>query len=162
MGSRQKRKKDGLSVVKPFEALPKIMDDQARRVGAGVTAIMRKAGSAVDREVVFRTPVDKGEARSNWVGTLNSAFTGTILPYAPGRKLGIGEQANAQAAIAQAAGAIQRYDVNRDRSIHITNNVGHIGPLNSGSSTQAPAMFVQMGVQAGLVAIRGARVLPRR
>lgn len=148
-------------MVKSFDALPSIMEDYAVIVGDGMNRIMKTAAGAVDREVIYGTPVDKGEARSNWVTTRNAPFAGKIPPYAPGRKLGLGERANAQAAIAQGAVAIERFNVNSDKSIHITNNVGHIGKLNQGSSAQAPAMFVQMGVQAGLVAIKGAKIIRR-
>jgi hypothetical protein len=68
-------------------------------------------------------------------------------------------EANAAAAIEQAAAVIEGYDIDKNRSIHISNNLPYIGPLNDGHSKQAPAAFVQMAVMDGLATVRGAKIL---
>lgn len=146
-------------MVKPFELMPSVMRKRAAEVVTGTTRIVRRAATAIDRRAVRDTPVDKGVARSNWVGTLNVPFSGVIPAYSPGSKLGLQERANAQAAIAQAQVAIRGYEVGRSRSIHLTNNVPWLGRLNSGSSQQAPALFVQKAIQTGILSIKGAKVL---
>lgn len=146
-------------MVKPFSAMPGVMRDRAAEVQRGTTVIVRRAARAIDRGVVFGTPVDEGTARSNWVATLNVPFSGVIPAYAPGSKLGIAERGNAQGAIVQASGVINQYQAGRTRTIHFTNNVPYIERLNNGSSLQAPAMFVQRGIQAGIVSLKGVRVL---
>lgn len=145
-------------MVRPFEDLPIVMRKRAKELSDGVTKAVQRVATVVDREVVLGTPVDKGPARSNWVGTLNSPFKGVIPAYAPGKKLGLGEQANAEAAIAQGARAIRLFNVLRDKSLHFTNNVGYIGDLNDGSSAQAPKMFVQKAIIKGLIALKGVKV----
>lgn len=145
-------------MVQSFDNLPAIMRLRAREVGQGVTKAVQRAASAIDREVVLATPVDTGAARSNWVGTLNAPFTDVIPPYAPGVKLGLGEGANAQAAIAQANSAIRLFNVLRDKSLHFTNNLRYIGKLNDGSSAQAPMMFVQRAILAGVATLKNITV----
>lgn len=147
-------------MAQPFDKMPAVMRRRAKEVSEGTTKIVQRAGSVVDRELVLNTPVDKGPARSNWVGTLNVPFTGTIPAYAPGNKLGLGERANAEAAIAQANVAIRLFRALRDKSLHFTNNIRYIEALNNrGTSSQVPAFFVQRAVQAAIVSVKGMKVL---
>lgn len=133
------------------------MTVRADKIGRNVSTVVRKVALAVDQAVVLATPVDTGRARSNWRVSLGSPPTGVIEPYAPGAKLGIGENANAAAAIAQAAGQVAQRREGQD--IWISNNVPYIGLLNEGSSRQAPASFVEQAVAAGVSVVAGARVV---
>lgn len=133
-----------------------------RQIGAGVEVgakdTVRRTALAVDQTLVLSTPVDTGRARSNWVVSLSSPAPGTINPYVPGQGGSTGAS-NAAAAIKQAQAQISGYN---GGSIFITNNLPYIKPLNDGSSAQAPAGFVQAAVQAGIRAVKGARLLSRR
>lgn len=120
---------------------------------------VRKAVLAVDQTVVMATPVDRGRARSNWIAALDAPVTEPREAYQPGEDLGLGEAANAQAAMDQAAGIAAQYDGSRNSEVHITNNLPYIGALNNGHSAQAPADFVQEAVTKGVAAVRGARLL---
>jgi len=137
------------------------MEKRAREVPKGVTAIVKRAATSVHRTVVLSSPVDTGELRSNWVGTLNTPFTSIIPPYAPGNKLGIGERANAQGAIAQGQVTIKAFDSRKDVSVIFANNTPQVGLINSGAvrSQQAPMMFVEKSIQFGIVSIKGAKIL---
>jgi len=145
-------------MVKPFDLLPAVVRRRANEVAPGVTRIARQAAMAIDRELVYGTPVDKGVARSNWIGSNGTPFADVIPAYAPGKKLGIGERANAEAAIAQAKTAINTFQAGKGQKLYLTNNVPYIGRLNNGHSKQAPAGFIQKGVQAGVESVKGARI----
>lgn len=131
----------------------------AIKVQAGCEKTVRKAALAADAAVVLATPVDTGRARSNWLVELDVAAIGTIPPYVPGSGLGVGETENASRAMEQGAGVIAKYKADKNREIHITNNLPYIQRLNEGSSQQAPENFVEQAVAAGVRSVQGARVL---
>ena len=130
----------------------------ATGVERNANALARKVALAVDQTVILATPVDTGRARSNWQVGLGGPQRDVLDPYSPGSKLGLGETANAQAAIQQGAAAVGNRQPGQD--IWISNNVDYIGLLNNGSSKQAPAAFVQQAVDAGVALVKGARVVP--
>lgn len=143
-----------------LERFARRMEIRARNVPREVGKIVRRVALAADQAVVLGTPVDIGRARSNWIVSLGSEVTEPIEPYspiAPGTDPGkISETGNAQAALAQ--GREQIAQRKSEQAIHITNNVPYIKPLNEGSSSQAPAMFVEAAVQQGIDAVAGARI----
>jgi len=148
----------------PFEDMPRVINRRAVEAGNSLTRIVRKAATVGGAAVVDETPVDTGKARSNWVASINGPIETTIPPYSPGMKLGRSERANANAALSQHQSAITRFDAEKHRAIHITNNVPYLTYLNTppGSSAQTPALFVQRSVQAAIVAITGERIFKSR
>ncbi len=124
-------------------------------VGDNAHKLLRKVGLAVDGSVVIATPVDTGRARSNWIVNSGSAATDTREPYSPGKEGSTGGP-NAQAAIDQGKATIAAHPKGAD--LHITNNLAYIGKLNDGSSAQAPPLFVEKAVQAGVNTIRAANI----
>lgn len=120
---------------------------------------MRRVALAVDQAIVLATPVDTGRARSNWLVTVGSPSGRTREPYAPGERLGRGEQANAAGALDQARKAVATHSNLRD--IWVVNNVDYIGKLNAGSSRQAPPNFVRLGISAGIAEAKRIRALKR-
>lgn len=107
------------------------------------------------RALVLATPVDTGRARSNWRVGVGASTTAEIEPYSPGKKLGIGERSNANAAIAAGLARINSVrgvsgqGGGLQTAIYITNNTPYIGNLpngrglNDGFSPQASAGFIQ-------------------
>lgn len=141
------------------------LDDFARRmsrlsmqVEGNAEQAVKDCAKAVTRTVINATPVDTGRARSNWTAELDQAFSRLFPAHVPGEKGSTGE-ANAEAAINQANDAIDRFDINANRSVHISNSLPYIGALNDGHSKQAPAGFVEEAVMEGLATVRGARIL---
>lgn len=128
------------------------------RVEGNVERAMKDCAHAVTKSVVQATPVDTGKARSNWIAQLDDAFRGNVPAHVPGIAGSTGD-ANATAAIEHAASVIEGFDIEKNASIHITNNLPYIGPLNDGHSRQAPADFVKLAVMDGLVTVRGAKIL---
>lgn len=127
----------------------KKMGRVASKIPENADKIVRKVAMAIDQTVVLATPVDKGRARMNWIAALDTAASETTEAADP----------SGGAAIAQAAGVVAGYDGDVNQEVHITNNLPYIGPLNDGSSRQAPAGFVQQAVRAGASAVRGAKIL---
>lgn len=109
---------------------------------------MRDAAQAFLTEVVPITPVDggplgprpgrpigthPGQARGGWQVGLGSAPTGDT-----GRL-----DTDGDATIAAGVAKLKQYNIVRHRNLHVVNNVEYMGLLNDGSSTQAPAGFVE-------------------
>lgn len=124
----------------------------------GVGQLVRRVALAADQAVVMGTPVDTSRARSNWVVEIGRRASGTRAPYSPGDKGSTGG-ASAAAAIQQGQGVIASYDIDRDNSIHITNNLDYIERLNDGYSAQAPAGYVQDAIALAVRVIRSFRII---
>lgn len=133
------------------------MRRRGRRIEARTTRLKREAALIADREVVLATPVDTGRARSNWIVSLDAPVVSPRDSYAPGVKLGRGERANADAALAQGKERIGAARAGQD--IYISNNVYYIGRLNEGYSAQAPAGFVQSAVARAVAHVRRSKVV---
>lgn len=126
--------------------------------------VVRATSKRALKVLVKSTPVDKGVARSNWrvgIGAQPSAF---IEAYAPGKNLGIGERANASAAIAAGFARINTVKGvsgaggGLKTAVYIGNNTPYIEKLNSGSSKQAPAGFIEMALSEVNSVIKNFRV----
>ena len=135
---------------------------RGRQVENSASRIVRQTASTYLRTVVKATPVDKGVARSNWRVGIGAPTRSVIGAYAPGKKLGIGESANASAAInaglTRIASARGVSGVGLKTAIYISNNVKYIEKLNDGSSTQAPAGFIDRANLAVRMVISNFRV----
>lgn len=136
----------------------KRMDRIAVQVEGNVEQAVKDCAGAVARSVISNTPVDTGRARSNWTAQMDAAFAGLFPARVPGEKGSTGE-ANAVAAVEAAEQVIETFDIEKNGSIHITNNLPYIGSLNDGHSKQAPGDFVRLAVLDGLATVRGAKVL---
>lgn len=141
-----------------LEDFAKRMNRIAVQVESNVEQAVRDCAKAVTKSVVENTPVDTGRAKSNWVVQLDAPFSGQLPAHVPGVG-GNSAEANSLAAIDRGLAVIDRYNVERNSSIHITNNLPYIGALNDGHSKQAPAGFVRTAVMEGLAAMRGVNIL---
>lgn len=141
-----------------LDTFAKRMDRIAMQVEGNVERAVRDCAGAVARSVISNTPVDTGRARSNWTAQMDAAFAGLFPARVPGEKGSTGE-ANTVAAVEAAVQVIETFDIEKNGSIHITNNLPYIGSLNDGHSTQAPADFVRLAVLDGLATVRGAKIL---
>ena len=141
------------------------LDDFARRmnriavqVEGNVEKAVRDCAGAVAKSVIEYTPADTGRAISNWSAQLDGPFVGERPANVPGIG-GSTAEANRLAAIDQGLEIISRYSVERNGSIHISNNLPYIGALNDGHSKQAPADFVRIAVMEGLATVKGAKII---
>lgn len=110
--------------------------------------LVKKATAlAVDQALVLATPVDTGHARANW----------QISAFNPVTEELDDEDQVGNSTINRNEAAIKAIPPEAD--IYITNNVPYIGELNNGKSAQAPAMFVQRALLAGIRALAGMRIV---
>lgn len=119
--------------------------------------LMRKTVITVASAVALRTPVDTGRARANWQTQIGSAASGVISGFPAGSKGSTGAAA-VGIATSKAVEVMSRYK-RSGVDVYISNNLPYIGPLNQGSSKQAPAGFIESAIQAGQNAIRKARLV---
>lgn len=136
------------------------LGDQAQNAGARA---IRRGTRAFVKAAVVGTPVDTGVHRSNWRVGVGRRPGGVIRAYAPGKKLGIAERSNANAAIAAAEVQIQKIKPGRGRGVDFTvfvaNNAPAIGALNAGVvSTQQQVGWVDAAIADARVAIRGTKI----
>jgi len=143
-----------------LESFSRRIKIRANNLPGETNRVVKQCALAVDQTVVLATPVDTGRARSNWLVSLGNPVEQVIDPYQPLPKGTnpdkVGETGNARGAIEQGKQVITSRQP--EQTVFITNNVDYIGYLNEGSSAQAPAMFVEAAVQAGVAAVRGARI----
>lgn len=104
---------------------------------------------AVIRELLLSTPVDTTRALSNWrIGDPSAP----IEPHSVGSE-GSSRAASLATALADAERAIKAGKLSN--ALVIFNSVPYIRKLNEGSSSQAPAGFVERAILAGKLAARG-------
>lgn len=131
------------------------------------TRMTKAAAKRALRSLVTNTPVDKGVARSNWRVGVGGQPTAVIGAYAPGKKLGINERANAAAAISAGIARINSVRGVSGRggglqtAIYIANNTPYIEKLNAGYSKQAAAGFVERALLEASMEIKGFRIFER-
>ena len=142
-----------------FNQLPQRMTKLGNHVGGkAIDRVVKNAATAFGSVVVDRTGVDTGKARSNWRASLGRPIGGKARePYAPGKKLGIGETANKQAVKAQQQANIIQYKAQLHRSIFFTNRTSYIETINN-----TRFFMVEQGIQALRVAARATPLLKGR
>lgn len=131
---------------------------RAGQVFDGTQRVVRTVALRADQAIVSATPVDTGQARSNWLVSTISPRIDQIPPYSPGFQGSTGA-ANVSAALAQGRAVIGSRAPGQD--IFIANSLDYIERLNEGFSAQAPSMFVEEAVQAAADSVQTARILPR-
>ena len=122
-----------------------------RRLAEGVedntNRAVGRAAIAISQAVILATPVQFGGARANWQASIDTPIRDVTPTLDP----------SGNATIAKNNGVIGRRK--SGQTIFISNNLGYIQFLNEGSSSQAPAMFVELAVRQGVNAIRGGKIL---
>lgn len=122
-----------------------------RRVEVNAPDTVRRVALAVSQTLITSTPVDTGTARSNWQVGLGGPVDDQRSP------LGVGEAATGPA-IAAAQEEIAGF---REGELYISNPLPYIGRLNEGSSSQAPAGFVEKAIAVAVAAVKNAKLLDR-
>ena len=91
---------------------------------------LRKSGTG--------TPVDTGHARANWIPSVGTPNT---------------QEANDESLAQAGVAAIMAYRIGQG-NLFLTNVVSYISRLNSGSSQQAPALFVESCVSRAIAKVK--------
>lgn len=137
------------------------------RIENNSAVLTRRVAKRALKSLVLGTPVDKGVARSNWRVSIGGEPTAIIPAYVPGKNLGIGERANARAAIAAGNAAISQLRTGpisgrAGRSIKIANSIPYLQKLRDGSSTQQPNDWVGSALIEARSEIAFTRIVGRR
>ncbi len=118
-------------------------DAVERKLLAAVERAAKALILEIGRELRRRgtgTPVDTGHARANWIATVGAPNTV--------------EAEGTDTSLAQAGNAIvAAYKLNQGK-LYLTNVVRYIRYLNEGSSTQAPALFVENCILRAMVKVK--------
>lgn len=109
-----------------------------------VEKVMKELGTGLHTNLREDTPRDTGYAENNWVANTGTAFKGTAgtREEAEAGKLDFAPRI---AGLAKIMAYKISFKVGRGE-IHLTNNVDYIIDLNTGTSKQAPALFVEMAI----------------
>ena len=122
------------------------MAKRAANVPKAAAQITRIGATAALRAAVFATPVDTGRARGAWdVGIGGPGSSGTSLDTS-----GAGTVASGMGTISR----VQKTPV----PIYVSNNLEYIGPLENGSSAQAPSGMTTQAINAATAAVRSANI----
>lgn len=132
-----------------------LMEERARRLEKNRALLMKKLALNIVKNLTRDTPVDTGQAISNWQVDFSS-LVGTIPPYSPGF-YGLTRAENMRFAVAEARFKLKSYQPGN--IIVIGNNLPYIGRLNEGYSPQAGANFVLQSVNTAIDDIKGFRIL---
>lgn len=131
---------------------PKSFAKRLRRFANDIPRLQNEIKKEIIREVatevVGRTPVLTGQARSNYFFTIGRPDNTSLMagPFGGGR-FGSGDMS-----LGRAFAAISR--VKPGEPVYMTNNLPYIGRLNDGYSAQAPARFIQTATESGIALIQ--------
>jgi hypothetical protein len=126
-----------------------------RKIGSKIqnnsVNLVKSVSKQTLRDLVDGTPVDTGEARSNWRVSIGGQKRNIIPPHYPGEKLGLQEKRNARETISEGikeintlrVGQFKRGTGQAGSSVKITNNVPYIDDLRRGTSKQQPNDWVE-------------------
>lgn len=120
--------------------LAKRLEAKAKKVEKAGNEIAKQTALFLEGALLWDTPVDTSQALSNWEVTLGAPSYKFIGPHVPG------EHGSTQtASIAEAYGLAKAVVAKKQpgQEIWLSNNAPYIVDLNSGSSLQAPAGYVQ-------------------
>ncbi len=120
---------------------------RGKRIEQNADALVVKTAILINQAVVLATPVDTGRARANWQASIGTPITEPTDD----------EDISGNSTISGNNGVISRRA--SGQTVFISNNVDYIGDLNDGSSSQAPANFVELAVQEAIKFVRGAKVV---
>lgn len=117
------------------------------RIEDNSNEVVRRTALAINQAVVLATPVDTGRARANWQVGLDESIDEPTDDTDPsgGETVSRNNQVIEQSAPGQ--------------DIHLSNNLPYIEALNNGSSSQAPAGFVEEAIAAGAAVVAQSRVV---
>ncbi|WFG37886.1 hypothetical protein 20Sep420_00001 [Pseudomonas phage 20Sep420] len=113
----------------------KLMHDRANSLPERVNKVKIEVATAGLFALARSTPVDTGQAVSNWRVGIGQAVSGVREAYVPGSDRST-EEANRMAMLEAAKRPLQ--SAKAGQTIHLTNNLDYIDDLDRGKSLQAP------------------------
>ena len=116
------------------------------QLGEGANELKQKVATAILRDLLENVPVDTTAALSNFQVSLQTPRLSEIGARIPGKQ-GSTREASLAATETEALRVIAGSSAGE--VIYITNTVDYLKYLNDGSSTQAPAGFIERSVLIG-------------
>jgi len=114
-------------------------EDLAAAIERHIAGVVSSIGRAVTGRVVDATPIDTTHARSNWIPSIGTPHEGEA-----GSK-------ESPSSVEQSVGLAQLQSYRLEQGdIFVTNNVPYMGALDSGSSPQAEAGFIDDAIVEAL------------
>lgn len=132
--------------------LAKRMRKLAKEVPEMGNKLAIKVTITIVNDLAHVTPVDESTAISNWQVELNNPAQSAIRAYYPGKK-GSTYSLSVSATIDDAKAALATKKPGQ--AIYLSNVLRYIRRLNDGSSSQAPAGYVERSVLLGRLVVRG-------
>ena len=123
------------------------LNRRAKQVQENSNEVIKQVAATIAQTVIFATPVDTGHARANWLAGIGTEPTAEDPSEDKGGGATFGK---VKAELAKRKS---------EQTIYISNNVPYINRLNDGYSAQAPAMFVEQGINTALAAFKNAKLL---
>lgn len=121
--------------------------------------LVKKVAIRVHHELVMETPVDTGQARSNWQVTIGQPATGVVDTFVPG---GFGSTRGQNAMESTIAGLNVLDAKKPGQDVWITNNLPYISKLNDGYSWQAKPGYILVAILVGAKIVKTAKVTVTR
>lgn len=106
-----------------------------RGVARGASALVLAANRELRLPGPLGTPVQDGNARANWIPSVGQPHPGAA-----------GDKASGNAANASGTAQVVAYHLGQG-DLYLVNRTPYIRFLNSGSSKQAPALFVEAALE---------------
>ena len=133
--------------------------------------VAKDVASAILSDLTQVTPIDVGEAVSNWQVTVGSAAISRLPAFVPSPKGRVKDKvwihrvdpaitAQANIPFIMQAGQAVLSKKKPGETVFIANNAPHIVDLDQGSSTQAPQGFVDRAIVLGIQIVGNARLKP--
>jgi hypothetical protein len=116
------------------------MEAKAKDIAEASSTVAVQTALIAVKALIERTPVDTSTALSNWQVSLDAPKLNFINAYVPGY-LGYTAAESGAEALRRANETLQTK--RPGQTIYISNNAPYIRDLNSGTSKQAPAGFVE-------------------
>ena len=137
-----------------FRSRMKLRSDKVKQQ---VQAKIIKYGATLLTNLVMDTPILTGQAKANWqavIGSPGGSFIGAGGPTSNPKDLAHGPPQHVDFASYEAAalGIIQGYQIGQ--VLYIFSNLPYIEKLNEGSSSQAPAGFVEAAIMRASASVR--------
>ena len=127
--------------------LANVIDKYADNLDKNCDILVRNATIGIIQNLVVSTPIDVGTAESNWQVSVGGTVVTFIPSWDPGSH-GSTASSVRHATIDQAKRALASYKFGT--SLSIVNNAPYLQRLNEGSSSQAPAGFVEEAILKGM------------
>jgi len=134
-----------------FHSFAKRLREKAKAFDKEGNELAITAANALIRELVFRTPVDKSTALSNWVVGIGKAKINPISAHVLGSK-GSTRFQSAEKAIIDAYSVLK--NKKRGQKIYISNSIDYIVPLNTNGTRSVSPGFVEASIEVAKRAVQ--------